>query len=683
MATLFAEQDQERLYQRLRAVTAGDLTSDKIARLVEGDLSVVDELPSTARHGVAALLKPGAARGVGGLEKLVGPALDIVPVAYLDLARMAADAVGRIVDDGRTAVGTGTMVSSRLLLTNHHVTPDPEAAAKQIAQFGYELRLDGVPKVPCEFRLDPVAFFWTSPVDELDATLVAIGTKASGESEIGAFGMSSLTAAQDKHAEGDFVTIIQHPDGDYKQVALRENRVIGRGKSGATLHYQGDTLPGSSGSPVFNDQFELVALHHAGGCRNETHLENGTAISEDSNEGIRISRIVAALRDQLDRLPDMYRKLLAETLDPASSGPRMPGVESAASGAPGGAGVVVTGSADVSVPLRISFGATPTTAAAVAVAATPVATGLGTAVGGGTIERNQPPDQNYQNRRGYDASFLGIDVPMPALSKAQAKQAAVPKGAGKKAGPALPYFHFSVVQNGERKMPFFTAVNIDGKRAKSINRETGEVEASEVWFCDPRIGDDAQLSQAIFQAQRPRLFDRGHLVRRLDPAWGSAETALRAADDTFHFTNCSLQISAFNQRAALWAGIENYVLDNAKAERKKVSVFSGPVFRTDDPEYRGVQVPMDFWKVLVRVDGGRLRATAFVAAQGDLVRKGLASLEAIESFGDLGRVSVFNTNVTTVAKQTGLDFGDLHQFDTRRTESVGGVELASLDDVEW
>lgn len=323
---VFAEQDRDRLSQRLRAVT-GDIANDKINRLVEGDLSVAEDLPSTARQGVAALLKPGVASGVGALEKLVGSALDIVPVAYLDLARMAANAVARIVDEGRRGVGTGTMVSPRLLLTNNHVTPSREAAAAQIAQFSYELRVDGVPMVPTEFRLDPNTFFWTSPDDDLDATLVAVGAKASGERELEAFGMSSLTAARDKHAEGDFVTIIQHPDGDYKQVALRENRVIGRGKSGSTLHYQGDTLPGSSGSPVCNDQFELVALHHAGGCRNETHLEDGSKISDDSNEGIRISSIVMELSAQLDRLPDPQRELLSEALNPASSGPRLPGMQ--------------------------------------------------------------------------------------------------------------------------------------------------------------------------------------------------------------------------------------------------------------------------------------------------------------------------------------------------------------------
>jgi V8-like Glu-specific endopeptidase len=59
------------------------------------------------------------------------------------------------------------------------------------------------------------------------------------------------------------VTIIQHPSGGPKQIALNENRVTNIYRH--YLQYTTDTLPGSSGSPVFNDDWKVVALHHAGG----------------------------------------------------------------------------------------------------------------------------------------------------------------------------------------------------------------------------------------------------------------------------------------------------------------------------------------------------------------------------------------------------------------------------------
>ncbi|HEX2023731.1 MAG TPA: DNA/RNA non-specific endonuclease [Acidimicrobiales bacterium] len=680
---VFAEPDRDRLVRRLRAVTAGDLSTREIEQLVDGDVSVAGELPLVSRQAVGALLTPET-RETGVLEKLVGATLDYVPIAYLELASVAARSVARVVKADRRADGTGTMVSPQLFLTNNHVTPDPAAAAAAIVQFDYELGVDSTPRPVAEFKLDPNRFFWTSPEDELDATLVAIGGPLAGGRRAAEFGRCGLSASADKHAEGDFVTIVQHPEGDFKQIALRENRVIGRGKSGVTLHYGTDTLPGSSGSPVFNDQFELVALHHAGGHRNDHQLENGQAVPDESNEGIRISAIVHRLREVLDDLPPVFRAVLAEALEPPSVQPQVGASRPvvAASPAPAPGHVDVGGG----LPLHLVIYASEPAADVAAPApfpAEPVTTG--------GLEKNQPPDPDYDRRRGYDPDFLlpgrtgaaPVTVPVPKLPKSLLATAAVPKEARRTAGGVLlRYLHFSIVQNADRRMPYFTAVNIDGRRARSINRETGEVEVTETWFVDPRLAPDEQLAQSVFDRQKPRLFDRGHMVRRLDPAWGSAPTARRASDDTFHFTNCAPQISAFNQRAALWAGIENFVLDNAKVERLRVNVFTGPVFGESDPEFRGIRVPRAFWKLLVRLEDGKLRCTAFRADQGTLLDAGLAGSQP-EAFSDLGKVALFQVGVSQVERETGLGFGNLAAHDTRSLESPSGTPVGSLDDVEW
>ena len=80
---------------------------------------------------------------------------------------------------------------------------------------------------------------------------------------------------------------MQHPRGEKKQVALRENRIVDI--PDRFLHYAADTEPGSSGSPVFNDQWEVVALHHA-----SVPL---TGKDEFANEGIRISRVCRFVRE--------------------------------------------------------------------------------------------------------------------------------------------------------------------------------------------------------------------------------------------------------------------------------------------------------------------------------------------------------------------------------------------------
>ena len=189
-------------------------------------------------------------------------------------------------------------------------------------------------------------------------------------------------------------------------------------------------------------------------------------------------------------------------------------------------------------------------------------------------------------------------------------------------------------------MPLFTIVNLDGGRQRKINRKTGEIEASETWYQDPRVKPNEQMDQPFFDEQRPRLFDRGHMVRRLDPAWGSPSTAKVSADDTFHFTNCCPQISAFNQH--LWQGIENYALNNAGTEKRRVTIITGPVFDDADKRYRNIQVPQRFWKVVVRVSDtdGTLRATGFLADQITALAAA-AEQGLLEQFVDTGTVTAY------------------------------------------
>ncbi|MYR07877.1 hypothetical protein GTV32_16930 [Gordonia sp. SID5947] len=695
MASLFAEPDQERLRRRLAAVTNGDLTGSEIKKLVAGDVSMIEDLAPTAKQKVAALVAPDH-----GLEALVGGSTpDFVPIAYLDLARMSAAAVARVIDGRRRPRGTGVMVSPKLFLTNHHVIEDESAAAEFSIQFDYQLGLDDLPEPVSEFRLAPSSFFWSSRVDELDVSLVAVGNRITGDRDLDRFGWTALSSAGDKHAEGDFVTVVQHPEGDFKQIALRENRVIGRGRKGTTLYYATDTLHGSSGSPVFNDEFDLVALHHSGGSHNDTELDDGRPLPPECNEGIRISAVVDTLRGVHDSLPAACRDLLAEALNPprAAAAPdsRAPDL-SAEPPVTGSGPTILTG--DLRLPqLVITHDRAPTVGSLPPTALTmpaltvpaPAITTLGRASLStappaadrqAPLERNDAPDGRYSARRGHDDDFLSVPVLPPRIPAALVKECAIPDGRRRSAANVLlRYHHFSLAVHARRRMPVFTIVDIDGRRLRSINRRTGEVESAEVWYADPRIAPDEQLDQSHFAAQHPRLFDRGHMVRRLDPAWGSPQTAKRSADDTFHFTNCCPQISAFNQH--LWQGIENYALTNAAADKTRIVVITGPVLGVDDPQYRDVAVPREFWKIVVRTQDTRLRATAFLADQGDALDRALAS--GPESFDDLGAVDVFQTTVADLEKRSGLVFGPLRTADTMPTALESSAALDTLEEATW
>jgi endonuclease G len=234
----------------------------------------------------------------------------------------------------------------------------------------------------------------------------------------------------------------------------------------------------------------------------------------------------------------------------------------------------------------------------------------------------------------------------------------------------LAYHHYSVVFNAERRLAFYTAVNIDGGLTLRLKRETDN------WKKDPRIPADVQAGEELYANND---FDRGHLVRRLDPAWGeSRQVAKVANDDTFHFTNCSPQQKLFNQGQSLWAGLEDYILNNADNSDLKVTVFNGPVFGDHDQSYRGVLIPKEYWKVAVMVKtDGALSATAYVVSQANLI----ASMTDEEFV--FGKYRTFQVPIATIEKKTGLSFGKLRNFDplaagTSHESAIASARLISV-----
>jgi endonuclease G len=232
----------------------------------------VAEATESRRKKIEALRQNG-----GRTRKIVGTE-DFLGVSYLEAGMGAARAVGRVVirDGGQIAgYGTGSLVSPALLLTNHHVLTSADAAEGSSVEFSFQDGLDGTPLTPRSFDLDPGRFFLND--EELDFALVAVG---AAPAELADFGFNRLKD-EGPRAVGDFVTIVQHPRGEKKQVALRENRIVDVLDS--FLHYEADTEPGSSGSPVFNDRWEVISLHHAS-VPAPDHTELGGFV----NEGIRV-----------------------------------------------------------------------------------------------------------------------------------------------------------------------------------------------------------------------------------------------------------------------------------------------------------------------------------------------------------------------------------------------------------
>jgi endonuclease G, mitochondrial len=608
-------------------------------------------------------------------EAIQGQSVDYVGVAWLEAGRIASNAVARLIFRDGQPLGTGFLVSNRLLLTNNHVIPDKAYASGLLAEFRYEISLGGDSATTVRFELDPSTFFETDSEDDLDYTLIALGQPLTAGANLMDFGCCPLSASSAKHSIGEPVTIVQHPDGDYKQVVLRENRILHRGDT--VLHYIADTEGGASGSPVFNDAWQVVALHHWGAPHREVSID-GRPLRTDVNEGIRISAIVAELQERQTRMNSSQRRLLDDALKAPSLGDF--GTRSFRIPASGSQAIIPNfGISDTPNLLTESTNAERE--------------------GGAPANRI---DRTYSNRRGYNQRFLkDFVVPMPQLNAAQIKIAARVRGIGDEVNPfELKYQHFSVVLNTKRRMAFFSICNIDGAKRIRVDRDTGKAtggpEASETWAVDPRVPEEAQLNDDFYRRLRSQLqanrefFARGHLTRREDPNWGQAAAAERANNDTFHHTNACPQAQiAFNGSQQAWQGIENYILDAADDSNLRVTVISGPVFTEDDPifdddEFNAIALPKQFWKIVARVENGKPIAFAVLADQSeamDLLFSGRR--ESREALWDWpSRLSKdYISTVSEIATLTGLDFGDLVDFDIFASEGQESRRLVTSPEI--
>jgi endonuclease G, mitochondrial len=282
--------------------------------------------------------------------------------------------------------------------------------------------------------------------------------------------------------------------------------------------------------------------------------------------------------------------------------------------------------------------------------------------------------QDLADRTGYDPLFLGPGVPMPAATTDAVTV-------------LLPYLHYSVLFRPDRRFAAMTALDLDGRRLKSLDR-------ADHWQLDPRLAAELQAGPPVYAHND---LDRGHLVMRASSMWGDTEEEVRRAEaDTFYFTNAAPQAATFNQGREMWLGLEEYLQEHAATFDRKLSVFAGPVLDPDDPPYRGIQIPLRFWKVVAFVQDGALAATGYILDQTPLVDDLDAVLAAAAAEGavpPLGEFRTFQVPIADIAVLAGLDLDQLVLVDRLGAPVTGETppppgrtsstwkELGSLDDM--
>ena len=291
------------------------------ARRVE-DLLASSESDGEIARGTGAI----AAEVNRNFEAIVGMS-QIMSANFLERGTRASLSVGRIVTGPRRAPdGTGFLVSQDLLITNAHVIADANDALDHIVQFNYSAPGTGANITPVEFRFQPHRLFLHSPPNELDYALIAVEPRNAAGAELLRFGWNALTPRADEIDVGERVNIVHHPGGSPKRVSIRQNFVAP--STDDFLHYMTDTEPGSSGSPVFDDEWQVVALHHASLTIDDDeeaqlyrdalaalpaeHAPNNQPVI--INEGARVGSLIDALREAAPHLQADKRRLVDAVL---------------------------------------------------------------------------------------------------------------------------------------------------------------------------------------------------------------------------------------------------------------------------------------------------------------------------------------------------------------------------------
>ncbi len=604
---------------------------------------------------------------------------DLLPINYLLHGYLQSRSVGRLKyfdkEEGKVATATGFLISESLLMTNHHVFPVNDLAGFRnfaedaTLEFNYEFTLDGTKPDPIVYDLGPEQFLFTDKA--LDLAIVAVKTvDRSGMHQLKQQGYLVLNGALGKAGLGDFATIIQHPEGHPKQISLRNNAIIDMSLADALI-YHSDTAPGSSGAPVFNNEWQVIALHSSGVAKKNANGEyvdkddqvippvngriDGNRVVWVSNRGTRVSAIMAQLSQAATAVAThpLVRALFSPAytdsrpyafLSRPSFEPHGVAAESNGSGSVAPAAVLATPVQPITVNISIGGGVP---------AVTHTIGAPGVIVGDAELEKKFEDEMDFSACTGFDEDFMGVRIPIPTPSTSLRKKLAFHLESP--SSFLLKYHHFTTMHHAVRRVPVVSAINVHGKfRYVELGKDT----RNDRWFRDNRIDFDVQLNDDFYAKSG---FDRGHMARREDAEWATTMAKAKlAADMTCSYVNAVPQVPALNRNMfgyhGLWGQLEGKLLEQGvqdeNGQSARICVFNGPIFKSDDPVFKGVQVAMDFFKVVVwRGAGNALRTTCFTLTQDELV--GDIAFEVLR-FDE-----IFKTHQVPVAEiesMTGLKF---------------------------
>ncbi|MDZ7969125.1 MAG: trypsin-like peptidase domain-containing protein [Nostoc sp. DedSLP03] len=216
------------------------------------------------------------------LEGLFKLASDFFDVGFLSRAIQQAASVCRIEIPEQCAQGTGFLLTNTLLLTNYHVlkpTDDAEIytnARRAVLRFGCFTSEIGIETKGQIFKLaseQPIVHY--SHTENLDYVLLRVEEKILQARNI----QPAIWDSENVPVPQMGINLLQHPEGESMKVAISSNGITGVYEHTGRIQYVTRTSNGSSGAPCFNEDWKVVALHHAQKSRSFGIIREGILFS--------------------------------------------------------------------------------------------------------------------------------------------------------------------------------------------------------------------------------------------------------------------------------------------------------------------------------------------------------------------------------------------------------------------
>ena len=176
----------------------------------------------------------------------------------------------------------------QLFITNSHVISNNPIDYRTLRPEQAEITFDGLHGGGIDQPRYKVEWLWESPINELDTTILKLDRKVDDAPEL------PISLELPEVDEKNRIYIIGHPHAGELSYSLQDNVLLSY--NDIRIQYRSPTDPGSSGSPLFNKNWELIGIHHAGSAT-MPRLDNPDEM-HPANEGIPLNAIITAIENR-------------------------------------------------------------------------------------------------------------------------------------------------------------------------------------------------------------------------------------------------------------------------------------------------------------------------------------------------------------------------------------------------